>query len=63
MMPSMLGSVSHDAKMIKMTKNQDQDQNEKQHEFLSHVMPLEPASTSCDANDIINGTTAFVKSR
>ena len=33
------------------------------HDFFGHVMPLVPISESCDANGIINSTTAFVKSR
>ena len=36
------------------------DQIEMQLDFIAQVMPLAPASTLCDTNDIINGTTAFV---
>ena len=31
------------------------DQNEVQHDFSGHVMPLAPALASCDVNDIVNG--------
>ena len=36
------------------------NQNEKQHDFFGHVIPLEQVLLYCDAKDIINTTTAFV---
>ena len=38
-------------------------QNEVQHDFLGHMMPLVLASTSCDVEDIISHTNAFPRSR
>ena len=39
------------------------DQNQVEHDFLGHVMPVTLASESPDAKSIINGTTAFLRSR
>ena len=42
----------------------DQDnQNEEQHDFFGHVMPLVLASVSCDADNVISHTIAFLISR
>ena len=36
------------------------NQNEAQHDFYSHIIPLVPASASHDADRVVNGTIAFV---
>ena len=41
----------------------EDDQNEIQHDFFGHLMPLALALTSCDADSIINGTIAFLSLR
>ena len=38
------------------------DWKQVQHDFFGHVIPCVPSSASYDANDIINGTTAFLTS-
>ena len=37
--------------------------NDMQHDFFVHLMHMVPALEPCDADHIINGTTAFVSSR
>ena len=37
--------------------------HEVQHYFSGHVMPLASVPVSCDVNGIVNGTTAFPRSR
>ena len=38
-----------------------EDQNEVQHDFLGHVIPL--ASAAHDADGVVSSTTAFPRSR
>ena len=37
------------------------DQNEEQHDFLGHVMPLAPVLTSHNVSGIVNGTIIFIR--
>ena len=39
------------------------DQNDIQVDYFGHVTPLGPALASCDADSVVNGTTAFLSSR
>ena len=39
------------------------NQNEVQHDIFGHVMPLALVLASCDANGIVNSTSAFLRAR
>ena len=43
--------------MVKLYKLTQDDQNEVQHDFFGHIMPL----TSHNGNGIVNGTITFVR--
>ena len=63
--PDALAPALHDAMASSVAPlyslGQD-DQNKVQHDFLSHVTPLQPAMTSHDANVVINGIITFPRS-
>ena len=48
--------------MVKLLLLAQDDQNEVQHHSFGHVMSLAPVLAAHDANGILNGTTAFIRS-
>ena len=47
------------SEMVPFNLLSQDDQKEMLHDFLGHIMPLAPASTSCDTTDTMIATTAL----